>query len=219
MRAMILAAGRGERMRPLTNTISKAMLEVNGRPLIQYQVEYLVQAGIREIVINHAISGDQIENYLGDGHHFNANISYSAEMEPLETGGGIYKALPLLGDDPFIAINADVWTDFPLQQLPTDPDGHAHLVLVDNPPHHPAGDFALEQGRVRNKGNRQYTFSGIGVYRRELFSHCVGSVFPLVSVLRPAISDSLICGEYYGGNWIDVGTPERLEALRKQLHK
>ncbi len=220
MHAMILAAGRGERMQPLTNTLPKAMLELNGKPLIQYQVEYLVHAGIREIVINHALFGDQIEAHLGDGHRFNADISYSAEMdEPLETGGGIFRALPLLGDDPFIVINADVWTDFPLQRLPVNPDSHAHLVLVNNPSHHPEGDFALEQGRVRNTGEVRYTFSGIGVYRRELFSSSSGGVFPLVSLLRPAIANNQVSGECYTGRWLDIGTPERLEILRNQFKK
>lgn len=215
MRAMILAAGRGERMRPLTNNCPKALLEVNGKPLIQYHIENLARQGISEIIINHGIMGDQIEERLGTGKQFGADIIYSAEGNtPLETGGGIYQALPLLGDMPFIVVNADVWTDFAFGQLPDDPPGLAHLVLVDNPEHHPAGDFVLSGKHIKNTGPQKLTFSGIGVYRHELFKGCKAGVFPLVSILRKAIDDEQVTGEYFQGVWADVGTPERLKSLQ-----
>lgn len=215
MRAMILAAGRGERMKPLTLARPKALLEVNGKPLIQYHVESLVRQGIQEIIINHGIMGDQIETWLGDGQRFNANIIYSAEGDsPLETGGGIFQALPLLGDKPFIVINADIWTDYPYGQLPGELSGVAHLVLVNNPEHHPAGDFALIEGRVGNNGPQKLTFSGIGVYHRKLFKRCNPNAFPLAPLLRKAIDNGQVTGEHYKGIWVDVGTPDRLEALQ-----
>lgn len=218
MRAMILAAGRGVRMRPLTEQAPKPLLDVNGKPLIQYHVEGLVQAGIREIVINHARYGDQIEDFLGDGARFGARLYYSAEGDtPLETGGGIYKALPLLGDDPFIAINADIWTNYSFRSLPENPEGNAHLVLVHNPAHHPRGDFALKRGHIVNQGNPRYTFSGIGVYRRELFKGQTGGVFPLTPLLRKAADNGEVNGEIYTGVWQDIGTPERLQDLRLML--
>ena len=220
MRAIILAAGRGERMRPLTETIPKPLLDVNGRPLIQYHVENLVRAGINEIVINHGIFGDQIEKHLGDGKHFHAHIYYSAEgTAPLETGGGIYRALPLLGDAPFLAINADIWTDFPYQSLPDNPAGLAHLVLVENPEHNPSGDFAINDANLANTGSSLYTFSGIGVYRKELFHGQVDGVFPLTPLLRRAIEKHQVSGEIYTGIWLDIGTPERLNHLRQQVKK
>ncbi|MEE9551645.1 MAG: nucleotidyltransferase family protein, partial [Gammaproteobacteria bacterium] len=189
MHAMILAAGRGERMRPLTDTTPKSMLEVNGKPLIQYQVERLVDAGITQIVINHSYLGEQIESFLGDGQHLGADIQYSAEQDaPLDTGGGICQGLPLLGDAPFIVTNADAWTDYPLAQLSDHPAGLAHLVLVDNPPHNPQGDFALDGTHVRQDGDERFTFSGIGVYRAELFAgHNKGEAFPLTPLLQAAV--------------------------------
>lgn len=221
MRAMILAAGRGERMRPLTDTKPKSMLEVDGKPMIQYQVDRLVKAGITHIVINHSYLGEQIESFLGNGHHFGADIHYSAEQDkPLDTGGGVCNVLPLLGDAPFIVINADVWSDYPLAQLNNPLVGLAHMVLVDNPPHNPQGDFALAGEHVKLDGDPLLTFSGIGVYRAELFAGCSkGKSFPLTPLLRAAVERGEATGEYYSGTWIDLGTPERLNALRKKFIK
>jgi N-acetyl-alpha-D-muramate 1-phosphate uridylyltransferase len=218
MRAMILAAGRGERMRPLTDHMPKAMIRVSGKPLIQHHVENLVQAGIGEIVVNHARFGDQIRDCLGDGRQFNAVIQYSAEGdEPLETGGGIYRALLLLGDAPFLVINVDVWTDYPLQCLPTALAGLAHLVLVANPPHRPDGDFALDGDKVKNHGIVRYTYSGIGVYCTEFFNSCTGGAFPLAPLLRQAIGKDKVTGEVHTGLWMDIGAPDRLESLLESL--
>jgi MurNAc alpha-1-phosphate uridylyltransferase len=214
MKAMILAAGKGERMRPLTDHCPKALLQVGGKPLIQHQVERLVAAGLTEIVINHAKYGEQIESLLGDGCHLGASIHYSPEGdEPLETGGGIVRALPMLGGGAFAVVNADVWCDYPFSRLPKRPPALAHLVLVDNPPHHPEGDFTLIQGRVVLNQEPRLTFSGIGVYRPELFDECQGGRLPLAAVIRMAAAHGLVSGEYYPGGWVDVGTPERLSRL------
>lgn len=218
MHAIILAAGRGERMRPLTDAMPKPLLHINGKPLIQYHVENLVRAGISQIVINHGVYGEQIEKYLGDGGRFRANLVYSAEGNaPLETGGGIYRALPLLGEDPFLALNADIWTDYPFESLPSDPPGLAHLVLVANPAHNPAGDFAIKDDCLANTGTRLFTFSGIGVYRKELFQGQVDGVFPLTPLIRKAADKHQATGEMYSGTWLDIGTPERLNKLRQQI--
>lgn len=218
MRAMILAAGKGERMKPLTLTRPKALLEINGKSLIQYHVENLVQAGIHEIIINHGRMGGQIEDALGDGLKFDANIIYSPEGDsPLETGGGIFQALPLLGEEPFISVNADIYTNYQFGQLPVNPPGRAHLVLVDNPEHHPAGDFTLINDRVGNSGKQKLTFSGIAVYRRELFKECSPGTFPLTPILRQSIDNGQVTGEYFKGLWVDVGTPQRLDALQNQV--
>ena len=191
---------------------------MGGKPLIHYHVENLVRAGISEIVINHGRFGDQIEKYLGDGSRLHARIGYSAEGDkPLETGGGIYRALPLLGADPFIAVNADIWTDYPFQSLPVDPVGDAYLVLVNNPAHNPQGDFAIQEGRLLNQGDVKYTFSGIGVYRRGLFSDQEDGVFPLTPLLRRAVENGRASGEIYSGEWQDIGTPDRLNVLRARL--
>ncbi len=218
MKAMILAAGRGERMRPHTDHTPKPLLMVGGRRLIEYHLDSLVDAGITDIVINHAHLGNQIETVIGDGSNYGAKIQYSAEGdEGLETGGGIYNALPLLGDAPFIVINGDIWTDYPFQQLPESPDDLAHLVLTDNPPHNPEGDFSLHEGRVLNQNDIRFTFTGIGAYRPELFSGCQPGKFPLAPLLREAIDKNLVSGEYYSGQWTDIGTPDRLAALDDTL--
>lgn len=221
MRAMILAAGRGERMRPLTNETPKPLLQVNNKPLIQYHIEHLVHAGIKEIVINHGAMGEKIEACLGNGQQFNAVIHYSAEQdELLDTGGGIYKALTQLGDDPFLVVNADVWTDFPFDRLINkDYPGLAHLVLVDNPVQHPEGDFALVGEQVLLTGEEKYTFSGIGVYHPELFAVRHGGSFPLAPLLREMMRTSQVTGEYYQGIWFDIGTAERLNQLKQKLQK
>ncbi|NIN34882.1 MAG: nucleotidyltransferase family protein [Gammaproteobacteria bacterium] len=215
MKAMILAAGRGERMRPLTDTIPKPMLPVNGKPLIQYHVERLVMAGINDIVINHSWMGEKIESFLGDGHRFNASIRYSPEGGlPLETAGGIRRALPLLGKSPFIAVNADVWTDYPFDSLAIGPDDLAHLVLVRNPTHHPEGDFCLHGDRVRLGPGPRLTFAGIGAYHPDLFTDLPEEIYPLGPLLREAISEENVSGEEYRGVWQDIGTPERFNQLQ-----
>lgn len=222
MHALILAAGRGERLRPLTDTTPKPLLRAGKFRLIEYHLRGLADAGIRDIVINHAHLGQQITSALGSGSAYNVNIEYSPEPEgALETAGGIVKALPLLESDPFAVINADIWTDYPLGTLPRQISGLAHLVLVDNPPHHPHGDFLFDSGRVSEVRNglqgEPLTFSGIGVYRRALFEAMEPTRAPLAPVLRNAMERNLVCGEHYTGRWVDVGTPERLAALDTKL--
>lgn len=219
MKAMILAAGRGERMRPLTDSTPKPLLKAGGQALIEYHIHSLAAAGVRELVINHAHLGQQVEDYLGDGSRYGVQISYSAEGEgkALETGGGIFKALPLLGEAPFIVVNGDVWTDYPFAQLPTNPGGLAHLVLVDNPPHNPSGDFHLQGQVVLGEGEPRLTFSGIGVYDPRLFAACEPGAFPLAPLLREAMAQGLVSGEYFSGSWLDIGTPERLQQLDQSL--
>lgn len=215
---MILAAGRGDRMRPLTDKVPKPLLCVGGKPLIEYHIEALADAGIQELIINHAHLGRQIEQALGEGARWGVSVRYLAEPPgALETGGGIYNALPLLGSEPFIVVNADIWTRYPFRALPRDPCGVAHLVLVDNPMQHPEGDFVLTDGNVRDSGAPRLTFSGIGVYRRELFSGCTAGRFPLAPLLREAMRAQGVTGEHFRGGWFDVGTPERLRELDQML--
>lgn len=219
---MILAAGRGERMRPLTDHTPKPLLLAGGKPLIVWQIERLVAAGICDVVINHAHLGERIEAALGDGSRWGARIRYSAEGQgrALETGGGIYRALPLLGKDPFLVVNADVWSDLDYRELEIAPDRLAHLVLIDNPGHHPRGDFVLAEGQVRDPAERpadRLTFSGIGIYRRELFAGCEDGVFPLAPLLRAAMARGRVSGVHFRGRWVDVGTPQRLAELDQQL--
>lgn len=219
MKAMILAAGRGERMRPLTDSRPKPLLEVRGRPLIVRHIERLAAAGFRELVINTAWLGEQIHAVLGDGAAWGVAIAYSDEPPgALETGGGIHHALPLLGDAPFVVVNGDVWTDYPFAGLRRGLTGGdlAHLVLVDNPPQHPGGDFALRDGRVAVDGEPVLTFSGIGVYHPGLFADCRAGAFKLAPLLRRAMAEGRVAGEHYAGAWSDVGTPERLAALDRQ---
>jgi MurNAc alpha-1-phosphate uridylyltransferase len=220
MKAMILAAGRGERMRPLTDAIPKVLLEVRGRSLIAWSIEALARSGISEIVINHAHLGHMIEAALGDGRRFGVAIRYSREAEALETAGGIAQALPLLGDGPFVGVNGDLFCDFDFSALAgiTLEKNLAHLVLVANPPHHPQGDFALNGAQVAETGQSRLTFSGIGLYRPELFSSIrPGSKGQLASLLRPAMARGLVSGEMHRGIWHDVGTPTRLAALNERV--
>jgi MurNAc alpha-1-phosphate uridylyltransferase len=218
MKAMILAAGRGERMRPLTDTVPKPLLRIGGQTLIERQVHALARAGITELVINHAWLGEQIEKALGDGDAYGVSIQYSAETGgSLETGGGILKALPLLGAEPFIVVNADIWTDFPFNSLPSSPNGLAHLVMVDNPEQQPHGDFSLSEGRLSQNGPAMLTFSGIGVYRPELFADCSPGAFPLGPLLRKLMGAGQVSGERYTGSWFDIGTPERLDAVNRVI--
>ena len=218
MRAMILAAGRGERMRPLTDETPKPLLEVGGKALIQYHIEALRDAGFRELVVNHAHLGKQIVERLGDGVRFGVHIDYSAEPEgALETGGGIKRALPLLGEEPFLVVNGDIWTDYPYIDMRLDDGKCAHLVLVNNPAHHPQGDFGLSGSSVVDTAKQRLTFSGIGVYHPRLFDGTAEEVFPLAPLLRAAIQRGEVSGEHYSGRWLDIGTPQRLDALNREL--
>lgn len=221
MRAMILAAGRGERMRPLTLTTPKPLLRAGGRPLIEYHLEHLARAGCTDIVINHAWLGEQIEAALGDGRRFGVHIRYSREGTPLETAGGIVRALPLLsGDRPdwFVVINGDIWTDFPLATLKPPAAADALLVLTDNPAHHPDGDFCLrEDGRVCRDGDRRLTFTGISLLHPRLFEGLDENAGRLAPVLHRAMARGRVKGLYHGGIWMDIGTPERLQALDQYL--
>ncbi len=217
MKAMILAAGRGERMRPLTDATPKPLLRVGGRALIEYHLLSLADAGITDVVINHAHLGQQLVETLGDGSRYGVNIQYSGEPAgALETGGGIRRALPLLGDEAFMVINGDIFTDFPYATL-NPPVGMVHLVLIDNPPHHTKGDFALQAGRVLALGEPKLTFSGIGVYRPQLFHDQTQEKFPLAPLLIEAMRNGQVSGEHHQGQWIDIGTQARLQALNQQL--
>lgn len=221
MKAMILAAGKGERMRPLTLHTPKPLVKAAGVPLIEYHIRALAAAGFTELVINHAWLGQQIEDYLGDGARFGMHIVYSAEGEPLETGGGIFKALPLLGDEPFLVVNGDVFTDYDFAALRKPLAGLAHLVLVDNPTHHPLGDFALSAGRVSDvqEAVGRLTYSGLAVLHPQLFAASVPGAFKLAPLLREAMAAGQVSGEHYGGCWVDVGTHERLAEVERLLQE
>jgi len=210
MKAMILAAGKGERMRPLTLHTPKPLVRAGGVPLIEYHLRALAAAGFTEIVINHAWLGQQIEDHLGDGAQFGVSIQYSAEGEPLETGGGIFQALPLLGVEPFVVVNGDIWTEYDFARLRQPLEGLAHLVLVDNPAHHPAGDFALQGSQVSETGEPRLTYSGISVLHPALFAGSTAGAFKLAPLLRDAMAAGQVSGEHFGGRWVDVGTHERL---------
>ena len=218
MKAMILAAGRGERMRPLTDHTPKPLLQAGGRALIEYPLQALHKAGIDKLVVNYAWLGEQLVGYLGDGSRWGVSISYSPEPPgALETGGGIKHALPLLGEAPFLVVNGDIWTDYPYLPKPLSAGQLAHLVLVDNPPHHPEGDFALRDGEVSEDGGLRLTFSGIGWYHPALFDATPDGPFPLAPLLRAAMRDGRVSGEHYTGVWMDIGTPQRLAELDRQL--
>lgn len=220
MKAMILAAGRGERMRPLTDLTPKPLLLVGGKPLIVWHLEALAQAGIQEVIINHAWLGEQIPQVLGDGGQWGLSIRYSAEgVLGLETGGGVFKALPLLGDAPFLLVNGDVFTDIDyamLSRLGLSNENLAHLCLVDNPAHHSNGDFSLSrEGLVIDSPS--LTFSGVSIISPALFAQCQSDSFPLAPLLRQAMRSQQVTGEYHKGFWLDVGTPERLNYLEHYL--
>ncbi|BAW80920.1 nucleotidyl transferase [Candidatus Nitrosoglobus terrae] len=218
MKAMILAAGRGERMRPLTDFTPKPLLQVGFKCLIEYLIESLAKAGFTDLVINHAHLGSQIEERLGDGKRYGVQICYSPESSNgLETGGGIFQALPLLGKEPFLVVNSDIWTDYPFARVRLIPEGLAYLILVNNPDYYPQGDFTLLGKQVRVEGGDKLTFSGIGVYHPDLFTCCCPSRFPLAPLLRGAADQNLVTGEHYQGQWYDIGTPARLFNLRKRL--
>jgi MurNAc alpha-1-phosphate uridylyltransferase len=219
---MVLAAGRGERMRPLTDAAPKPLLMVGGRRLIEYHLERLAAAGFREVIINTAWLGDMIEATLGDGARFGLAITYSHERpEALETGGGIFRALPLLGSAPFLLVNGDVWTDIDFAALRRAPPAgsHAHIVMVNNPPQHPRGDFVLRQGHVSEGEGERFTYSGIGIYDPALFAGCAPGKFPLLPLLRRAIAARRLTGEVHTGRWYDIGTVERLHALDVELRR
>lgn len=232
MKALILAAGLGERMRPLTDTTPKPLLRVGGKRLIEWHLEKLAAIGVREVVVNLSWLADQFPATLGDGERFGLRIAYSREGDaPLETGGGIWHALPLLRDKaPFLVVNGDVWTDYDFARLPQAPAGDAHVVLIDNPAHHPGGDFQLQpDGRVAAHGDDRLTFSGIGVYRPVLFDDwrtVIGDTagaratpprFQLAPLLRAAMRRGAATGEHFTGRWTDVGTPDRLRQLDHEL--
>lgn len=209
-------------MRPLTDDKPKPLLEAAGKPLIVWTIEALARADFRELVINVSHLGDRIINALGDGQRWGVTIRYSREAEALETAGGIATALPLLGYAPFLVVNADIHTDFEFARaraaVPSHGHALAHLVLIDNPAHHQAGDFALKAGRVATEGGPRYTFSGIGVYHPALFGDiAAGTKRQLSAVLRPQIEAGRVSGEHYPGYWSDIGTPERLSALDRRL--
>lgn len=217
-RALIFAAGRGERMRPLTDTTPKPLLRAGGKRLIEWHLESLARARVREVVINTAHLAEQFPAALGDGSRWGLRIHYSYEgAEPLETGGGMLRALPLLGDAPFVAVNGDTFTDFDFSALPQNPHGIAHLLVVDNPPQHPGGDFVLRDGSLHDDATPRLTFAGIGVYRPELLAGQVPGKFGIVPILRAAMRAGKVSGAHHRGLWFDVGTSQRLAELDRRL--
>jgi MurNAc alpha-1-phosphate uridylyltransferase len=222
MKAMVLAAGRGERMRPLTDREPKPLLRVGGKRLIEYHLERLAAGGFHEVVINTAWLGDMIETVIGRGERYGLSITYSHERpDALETGGGIFNALPQLGSAPFLLVNGDVWADIDFGALRRAPPrgSLAHLVLVTNPPHHMRGDFLLTDGQVSDGEGTRYTYSGIGIYTPDLFAGSTAGKFPLLPLLRNAIAARALSGELHEGRWYDIGTIERLNALDVQLSR
>lgn len=220
---MILAAGRGERLRPLTDSLPKPLLQVGGKALIEYHLEHLAAAGFQDVVINQGHLGQMLPEHLGNGERWRLRIHWSLEPpEALETGGGIVQALPFLGQGPFLVINGDVFTDYPLARLRAVKCDRAHLVLVPNPPHNPEGDFVLHGARIRNPASDSsdatcHTFSGLAVYHPRLFAECEPGRYSVVPLLRKTVDDSLVTGELYRGQWMDIGNLERLQALRETL--
>lgn len=211
---MILAAGRGERLRPITDGIPKPLVEVRGKSLLERHLEHVRSAGITEVVINIDWLGDMIRECVGTGERYGLEVAYSDETgNVLETGGGIHKALPLLGDEPFLVVNADVYTDMPVPEVDLAGNEVGHLVLVPTPDYSLHGDFDLDDGLVRNSDQPRYTFSGVAIYRPEFFAGCEPGRFPLAPMLREAADAGRLSGSVYHGDWADVGTPERLAAL------
>lgn len=217
MRGMILAAGRGVRMGFLTADTPKPLLRIAEHYLIEYSILALAKIGIQDIVINVSYRRDQIKAVLGNGAQYGVTIHYSEETEALETGGGIFQALPLLGNEPFIVLSCDIVSDYPLEQLPKNPSGLAHLVLVENPTFHPQGDFYLEGQHVCSGGPSTLTYANIGVYRPELFAHCKPGKFPLGTLLKQAVANQQVTGEYFKGWWHNLGTPLQLAELAVEL--
>jgi len=221
MKAMILAAGRGERMRPLTDTLPKPLLEVCGKPLIVWHIEKLLACGFKDIVINIAHLGYKIPKFLGDGSKYGVNISYSDEQETgaLESAGGIKKALPLLGDDTFLVVNGDIFCDYDFDSSFDLKDNLAHLILVQNPEHNLNGDFGLDGALLLNESKEKNTFSGIGYYNPKLFKNLDSTKSALAPLLRQEIKNKKITGEIYHGYWHDIGTPQRLKNINKKMKK
>ncbi|MCL7929477.1 N-acetylmuramate alpha-1-phosphate uridylyltransferase MurU [Halomonas llamarensis] len=217
MKAMILAAGLGKRMRPLTDTCPKPLLPVAGKPLIVHHLERLKRAGFVDVIINVSYRGEQIMHTLGDGRAFGLRLHFSREATPLETGGGIRQALPLLGGAPFLLVNGDVWCEALPSQLALKNGDLAHLMLVDNPGHHPEGDFSLSGGRVRHHGEPKLTFSGLSVMDPALVVEHAPGAFALAPLLKAAMADERVSGEHFRGQWVDVGTPARLTTLDRAL--
>ena len=218
MKAMLLAAGRGERMRPLTDHTPKPLLAVGGRPLIAWHLAALERAGVREVIINLSWLGAQIRAALGDGHEFGVQIRYSEEgSPPLETGGGIFQALPLLGPAPFLVVNGDTFTDIDVSALRLAAGADARLVLVPNPPQHPQGDFGLDGELITDREPRPFTYSGIGIFSPALFAGCTAGRFALLPLLKRAIAAGRLQGQRHDGLWHDIGTPARLAALNQEL--
>ncbi len=221
-KAMVLAAGRGKRMRPLTDSLPKPLVEVGGKPLIAYHLEGLSRAGITDVVINHAHLGEQIESALGDGSDFGVTIQYSPEPEGgLETAGGIFKALAMLGEKPFVVVNADVWTNYDYARL-LDYDlstNLAHLVMVNNPSQHPHGDFYLSNGGrlALEPPGQPLTYAGVGLFCASFFDNFNGGRHPLLPLFQATMQQQQLSGEYFDGDWDDVGTLDRLEALRARV--
>jgi len=214
LKAMILAAGRGERMRPLTDSVPKPLLQVKGKRLIEYHLEALARASISEVVINLCWLGEQIMDYVGDGARWGMRVQYSPEgVEALETGGGVFKALELLGEQPFWLVNGDIYCEYDFPAIGLAGNDLAHLLMVPNPPHNTDGDFALMDGRLFDHGNSLLTYSGIAILRPELFRECSGTRFPLAPLLVAAIQEKRVSGSQLTGVWADVGTPQRLEEL------
>jgi MurNAc alpha-1-phosphate uridylyltransferase len=220
MKAMILAAGRGERLRPLTDVLPKPLLRVAGLSLIEYHLHRLAAAGIEEVIINTAWLAEKIHAQLADGKNYGVSIRYSDEGTALETAGGIIRALPLLGEKPFLVVNGDIWCDLDFAELaPLAEDREAHLLLVDNPEHNTEGDFALQRGLIKNSGDSRYTYSGIGLYRPAFFAGQPAGALPLAPILRTKTEQGLVSGQLYHGRWTDVGTIERLQLLEQQLSR
>lgn len=220
MKAMLLAAGKGTRMGELTRHTPKPLLKVKGEPLILHLVRKLALSGFSEIVINVSYLGNQIEQTLGNGQQFGVSIAYSREEEPLDTGGGIYNALALLGSKPFVVISADIWTDFPLAELKTCTNQDAHLVMVENPPYNLAGDFSLSSDGViefGREGVQSYTYGNIGVFNPGIFADCAGGIIKFRDIIDNPISQGRVSGQLYCGEWVNVGTPEILAQLNNMV--
>ena len=210
MKCMLLAAGLGERLRPITDKTPKPLVEIAGKPLIEHHLKRLKTAGFKEVVINLSHLGEMIKQHLGDGSQFDLHIEYSHEETPLETAGGIINALPLLGKKPFLVLNADIWCEHKLSFANLSRDKLAHLVLVENPAHNSDGDFSYELGKIYNRGDNRLTFSGIGIYDPKLFCDFAAEKLALAPILRGAIDEELVSAEYFTGKWFDIGTQERL---------
>ncbi len=220
MKAMILAAGRGERLRPLTDKTPKPLIKVAGKSLIEYHLENLANAGFKEIIINTAWLAEQFHQQLGDGSNYGVSIQYSDEGKALETAGGILNALPLLGDQPFVVVNGDICCDFNFAALPElNSTIQAHLVLVNNPAHNVKGDFSLAENLIKNTGDPMFTFSGIGIYQPTFFKEQTSGISPLAPLIRTKADSGLVSGQLHAGNWTDVGTLERLKQLEMKLEK